>query len=390
MTGTHTQARVNGPPPVAAATDIERQLRDQWLASLNHEIRTPLAGIVGLVDLLLETRLDAEQRDYVESTRQCAESLLANFNAMLEYSALSAGVVHADEVEFHLGVMLHEVIGEHVAAAQAKGLRVIYSDSVSVGRFVIGDQERIRQIFRQILGNAVKFTHHGDVEIRADYRLRGLAGLLSVSVRDTGIGISKADIPRIFTCFSQVESGLARSYSGLGLGLSLAKKLATLLGGTITVESELGSGSVFSFEIPLKNSVETPDWSAHPGLPAERPRRILVVEDNKISQRVVTHLLRRHEHEVDCVDSGIDAVEAFRRSHYGLILMDLQLPGMDGLETTRRIRALPEGADVPIIALTANASDDHKDRCLEAGMHDFLSKPVQPDELISVISRHLN
>ena len=390
MTGTHPQARVNGPPAIAAGGDIERQLRDQWLASLNHEIRTPLAGIVGLVDLLLETTLDAEQRDYVESTRECAESLLANFNAMLEYSALSAGVVHADEVEFHLGVMLHEVIGEHITAAQAKGLGVIYSDAACVGRFVTGDQERIRQIFRQILGNAVKFTHNGEIEIRADYRDNGPAGLLSVSVRDTGIGIRKNDIPKVFVCFSQVESGLARSYSGLGLGLSLAKKLAALLGGSIAVESEIGEGSVFSFEIPLKNGVETPGRRAHPGQPTKGPRRILVVEDNKISQRIVTHLLRRHEHEVDCVDSGIEAVEAFRRSHYGLVLMDLQLPGIDGLETTRRIRALPEGARVPIIALTANASDDHKDRCLTAGMHDFLSKPVQPDELISVISRHFN
>lgn len=373
----------------AEAGDEPRRLQEQWLASLNHEVRTPLGGIVGMVDLLLETKLDAEQQDYVESTRQCAETLLATFNAMLEYSALSAGVVHADEVEFHLGAVLHELVNEYLAAAHAKGLRLVYRGGADVGRFVLGDQGRIRQIFSHILSNAIKFTHHGEIEVRADYAGEGSAGRLHVSIRDTGIGIAETDIPRIFACFSQVERGLSRSYAGLGLGLSLAKKLVGLLGGAISVVSQPECGSTFSFDLPLRNGAETPDWGSQPSATAQRPRRVLVVEDDRISQRIVSHLLRREAYEVDCVESGLRAVEAFRRSSYGLVLMDLQLPGMDGLETTQRIRELPDGTCVPILAFTANTSDDSKQRCLSAGMREFLSKPIQPDQLIEAVIRHL-
>lgn len=389
MTAIPIGARVNGHSHIATDAGVERELQEQWLASLNHEIRTPLAGIVGMVDLLLETKLDAQQQDYVESARQCAETLLANFNAMLEYSALAAGAVHADEVEFHLGVMLHELVAEHAAAAHAKGLCLIYRDGGDVGRFVLGDQDRIRQIFRHLLSNAIKFTHNGEIEVCAGYTDEGSAGRLRVSVRDTGIGIAENDIPRIFACFSQVERGLSRSYAGLGLGLSLARKLVGLLGGAIFVDSQPGSGSTFSFDLPLRNGVETPDWGPQPSALAPRPRRVLVVEDDKISQRIVSHLLRREEYEVDCVDSGLRAVEAFRRSSYGLVLMDLQLPGIDGLETTRRIRALPDGTRVPILALTANTSDEYRDQCMSAGMREFLSKPIQPDQLINTVTRHL-
>jgi len=339
------QEGVNGQLGARARLEIERQLREYWLAGLNHEIRTPLAGILGMVELLLETSLDGNQRECAQAARQCAETLLCNVNMMLEYSALSAGTVRADNAEFHLGMLLQEAVEEQLLAAHDKGLRVVYHEVSDVGRFVVGDPDRLRQVIRQLLSNAVKFTHAGTVEVRAVYTDRGRSGTLAFSVRDTGIGISDADLGRIFSGFSQVESGLARRYSGLGLGLALSKRILGLLGGSIVVDSEPSRGSVFSFEVPLKSGVETPDWRprAQTGVSSQR---ILLVEDNRISQRIVIHLLRKHDYEADCAESGPEAVEACSRKAYGLVLMDLQLPGMDGFEVTRRVRALPGSAGV--------------------------------------------
>lgn len=239
----------------AAAEDSEalRQLKDKWLSSLNYEIRTPLAGLVGMVDLLLETRLDTEQREYAKAARECAASLLSSFSAMVEYSALSAGTVRVEELEFHLGAMLNCVITEYKVAAEAKGLRFRFLDDRGLNRFVLGDQERIRQILRQLLSNAVKFTHEGEIQVLASYPAAD-DSRLRVSVLDTGIGITPREMPHIFDSFYHCGSGLARLYAGIGMGLSLARKLAQLLGGDVDVASEPGRGSVFSFHVRLRDA----------------------------------------------------------------------------------------------------------------------------------------
>ncbi len=372
----------------SADTDRSERLKDQWLATLNHEIRTPLAGIVGMIDLLLETKLDGDQKEYIVAARQCAESLLGSLNGMLEYSSLSAGRAQTEEVEFHLGAMLEDAMDEYRTHAAAKGIGLSYQPHAGMGRFIVCDQVRLRQIFRHVMNNAIKFTSIGEIEVKARHLEEHGHEVLSISIRDTGIGIAPQNLERIFESFEQLESGLSRSYSGLGLGLALAKKLAVLLGGDVEAQSELNRGSEFRFWVKVRTVGETPSWLAGRDH-TPRARRILVVEDNKLSQRIVSHVLQRRRYEVDCVNDGLEAIQAFREREYGLVLMDLQLPGMDGLETSDQIRRLPAGFGVPILAVTANTSDEYRARCLSAGMCEFLSKPIQPDELLNTVARHL-
>lgn len=366
------------------ANEIDR-LKGVFLANLNHEIRTPLSGILGMVDLLLETPLDQEQREYVAATRLCAESLFEILNAALQYSALDAGQVTLDESEFSLKEMLDAAVGLHTPRAQAKGLKLFSTIETGLPETVFGDAPRVRELLGHLIGNAIKFTHQGSVEVRVSAD-RG-AGELIFEVRDTGIGIEAAKLDAIFDSFRQVEGSLSRNYPGLGLGLALARKLTALMNGRIEVASTPRSGSIFTVRLPLRPGGE---HSREQGVrESASDRVILLVEDNPIGMRVLRHALERNSVRVDGVMSGREAIEAARKRRYDVILMDLQMPEMDGLQATAAIRELPGYANAPIIALTADSSDELRARCRREGMQAFLSKPVEPGELWSVVSKFL-
>lgn len=368
-------------------SDDFREVQGQFLASLNHEIRTPLSGILGMTDLLLETHLTDDQREYVDAARLCAENLLEILNVTLEYSALSANQVVPEENEFSIRDTLQGVAAEFAPKAAVKGLRVETALEASLPEMVVGDPVRLRQIVWHLVANGVKFTREGLVEVAASARTSGSRGVeLTVRVRDTGAGIAADQQAEIFESFRQLETGLARNHNGLGLGLAVVKKLVALLDGSITVVSEPGAGSAFTVTLPLQLPVEA---VAAPVEVRKSRGRILVVDDNSIAQTIACHALRRQSFEVECAGSGKLALEVAARSRFDVILMDLQMPGWDGFETVEHIRQLPGYVETPIIAVTANCSDDYRARSVKCGMQDFLAKPVRTRDLVQAVEKHL-
>jgi CheY-like chemotaxis protein len=368
-------------------TDTERaeidRLKGTFLANLNHEIRTPLSGIMGMTDLLLETRLDEEQHDYVATVRLCAENLFHLLNATLEYSALTAGHLKLDETEMVLSEMVDSALAREREKAEVKGLRLTATLDAALPQTMIGDATRIQDLLGHLLDNAIKFTHRGSV----DLKLAREGQVLRIEVRDTGIGIDRERRARIFESFHQVDSGLSRNYPGLGLGLALVQKLVALMGGEISAESEPEKGSTFTVRLPIRLPAPSRDKAVRHfgGAPA-----ILAVEDNPVGLMVLRHALKGRAVNVDTATDGAEAIRAAAARHYDLILMDLQMPHMDGLEATAAVRRLPGYDNVPILALTANYSDEIRQQCQQHGMQDFLSKPVTPPALWSAVSRWLN
>jgi CheY-like chemotaxis protein len=382
----------NAASPVAVPADLKGEpndiehLKGLFLASLTHEIRTPLSGILGMADLLLETQLDEEQREYVSAARLCAESLFEILNAALEYSALESGQVALDESEFSVKETLDAAVIPYIPRAQAKSVRLFSTLEAGLPETLLGDAPRVRELLAHLVANAVKFTHAGTVELRVSVERPPGSAWLSMEVRDTGIGIPPDRLEAIFESFRQIETGLSRSYPGLGLGLALARKLAALMGGSIAVESTPGVGSTFTVRLPLRQPAAEPvpvPLRTGPG------PLILVVEDNPVNLMVLRHTLERREVEVDCAESGLAAIDKASRRRYDLVLMDLQMPEMDGLKATAALRRIPGYENVPIIALTATTSDDLRERCRQAGMQAFLSKPLETAELWTAIGKFL-
>jgi CheY-like chemotaxis protein/anti-sigma regulatory factor (Ser/Thr protein kinase) len=370
---------------LATQTELE-ELKGTFLSSLNHEIRTPLSGILGMTDLLLETTLNDEQLEYVQAARLCAENLFEILNATLEYSALESGHFVLDASEFSLREVLDAAIAQHALEAQQKNVPIHLWLSPSLPETAVGDAPRLRQLISQLVGNGVKFTHEGKVEVNASVEtVRGEEWLL-ITTTDTGIGIPREKLEAIFQSFQQGQRGLSRGYPGLGLGLALARRLAQTMGGGIGVKSEAGHGSVFTVKLPLHRPQPTELPALHTGADGTS---ILAVDDNAVGLTILRRALERRYQTVECVTNGMEAVAAAGMKHFDLVLMDLQMPGIDGFEAAARLRDLPGYELVPILALTADTSDQVREHCRAAGMQAYLSKPIDFNELHLAIARSL-
>jgi signal transduction histidine kinase/CheY-like chemotaxis protein len=376
-----------------AKAERSSKAKADFLASMSHEIRTPMNGVLGMLELLRTEDMPAEQARYVEIARESAASLLTVINDILDYSRIEAGSIELEATRFSPAKVVEQTVALLGEQAAQKGLALEAAPAGDVPEAVTGDPTRVRQVLVNLVGNAIKFTDAG--RVRVEFRQRSAAdGTVELwfGVRDTGIGIAPDAQPRIFSRFSQADSSTARKYGGSGLGLAISKELAELLGGEIGVESAPGQGSLFWFTVrcgvPRARSAAAPE---RPAAPVTRPLRILVAEDNEVNQLLVKRLLTRCGHAVEVVGSGAEAVAAVERGRYDLVLMDVHMPGMDGVTATRRIRALPSAAaEIPIVALTANAMAGDRELYLAAGMSEYVSKPIDTGALLAAIARALN
>jgi signal transduction histidine kinase/CheY-like chemotaxis protein len=370
------------------------QSKSEFLANMSHEIRTPLNAVLGMMSLLRETPLTAIQQEYVSTARSSGAALLGVINDILDLSKIEAGKLEIESAPFVIRECLDAAMGILSAKAQSKGLAFTCEVAASVPAAIESDSARLRQVLVNLLDNAIKFTPRGAVrlEVEAGPEQDGL-GELRFTVRDTGIGIPADRLERLFKPFSQADSSMSRLYGGTGLGLVISQRLAERLGGRLWVESEPDRGSAFFFTLrgrpapvaPVRLASGTYDLA---GLAEHQPLRILLAEDNSINQRVGLLLLERIGYVADVAGNGIEALEALRRQPYDLILMDVQMPVMDGLEATRRIRAdFPAERQPRIVALTANVLREQREACLAAGMDDFVQKPVALEDLRATLSR---
>jgi|GEM_PF-1386491 len=368
--------------------------KSAFLSNMSHEIRTPMNSVLGMAYLALKTNPTPRQRDYLQKIVHSGEHLLGIINDILDFSKIEAGMLTVDNTSFDLRLLKEDLESLFAEKAREKGLRFQVEIDPAIPFFLYGDVLRLKQVLINLVGNAFKFTEHGGIGIQLRLVDRQEGKLqIRFEVRDSGIGMTEAQCGELFQSFQQADSSISRKYGGTGLGLAISRQLVELMGGEIGVDSRFGFGSNFWFELPLEQSEEevTPEEKRQVThrFAVLQGAEVLLVEDNEFNQQVAAEMLERAGVAVTLANNGREALHHLYEQRYDCVLMDMQMPEMDGLEATRQLRAEPSLADHCVIAMTANASAEDRAACLEAGMDDFISKPIKPDHLYMTVARCL-
>jgi signal transduction histidine kinase/CheY-like chemotaxis protein len=372
------------------------QAKSEFLANMSHELRTPMNGLLGMLDLALDG-VGGEQKDQLETAQRCAYSLLALLNDILDLSKIEAGKMLLEKIPFDPRAVVEDCVKSQAAKAGQKKIDLRFVAGSGPLPSVMGDPLRVRQIVANLLSNAIKFTDHGSVSVKLDASPAvGERVNLVVQVSDTGPGIPADKLASIFEKFTQADGSITRKYGGTGLGLAITRSLVEMQDGDIRVDSTVGCGSTFCVTLPLEIAaagagaarVDNADRIEAPHAPASA--RLLLVEDNLVNQKVVLAILRKKGYRIDVANDGREALDKLQATDYDLVLMDVQMPVLDGLEATRLIRREARWDNLPIIAMTAHAMNGDRERCLQAGMTGYISKPVQPAHLAATIERQLS
>jgi signal transduction histidine kinase/CheY-like chemotaxis protein/HPt (histidine-containing phosphotransfer) domain-containing protein len=370
---------------------VAAQTKENFLANMSHEIRTPLSGILGFTNLLQKRPLDETSKEFVSSIQRSGENLMAIINDILDLSKIEAGMMRITPGTFSINGLINSVETLFLERAKEKGLTISSKVDSSIPDTLIGDATRLTQILVNLIGNAIKFTHQGKIDIEIFKHSQADKDItLGFKISDTGIGIDKEKLGEVFERFNQGEDSITRNFGGTGLGLSIVKNLIVLQNGNIEVKSEQGKGTSFIFNIPYDiseeqlNTISTVSSDYYKDK-TNVPLRVLVVDDNAINQNLMKHLLLQWNIDFDIVSNGLEAVEQLINETYDLVLMDIQMPKMDGYAATQQIREVLK-LDIPIIAMTAHALAGEREKCLSRGMNEYISKPIKEEELFKLIS----